>query len=854
MAEDAQKTVSQTDSRNFYGVTFTQDASTPVFKTDEAHGLSVRDKISITKSSSAVITGEGTFNFDLNDWEYASGTEYIIAKVGNALGGGMSAIGEEPKEFTVEGQFDTSSDTSTRTIEYHSTSPPKEEEKAEGVVAAAAEGSQFQQLLTAKAEWKPHQIAKAGDIAKLAEAATGLAETVKSALYLSRNGMEVVKLLAVLQNINPLLTALDLLADEVLKQINDLKNAGYFYLYIDPYYKGNVKPKASFDLGFEQLRDEGGKRKWQKKDKLGNWNETVDVPTQADLDLENARPMYVLPRRLIPGGYNWFDPIPDPLDSESKYPRFTTKDVVDEFVKAFEDEGDVPRYRKLGKVSELPAAGKTVWDVDGQPYEGWDPKLDFGLELFDMGVTHPDVVSGLIKDYEASRKPINSRETPGKPNIKGNTIGMTGVGAIAIIIGASNFDKFTTTFNEFAKMFSDIPELTPGITGQNLLDTLTSILDPPSVKLNIVEHDLKYGQFVPGDIIGGEKYRSIGEITSVNTSSMTKTEIKGEKVTTILDDMGEPLKKADGTIIEVIEDIDGNPETEKYPKGRYQDLEIMVKPINTSNKAQWIGGDMILSMEERGKVGNSEATTAETGIDYYNNYVFIGQETKELPKNQRVYPKVAYVLQEVLQELPDPVPPDFGGMLIDDVVPGWGEFFQELENFVKQIKGYISNSGTFIQEMIDMIAEIEAYLNHLVELIDKFLEFFRITLPSEGVYALYIPNQPDGNEGIKKEISEATGIPELDYASGILFVGVEGGKLIAGGGSKNPIDLLALVLGLLNNTDDADEATTSDKTAEEAAADLSAALGQAAEGSDKDEWKEKSTGEKLTSMLVDRIL
>ena len=61
-------------------------------------------------------------------------------------------------------------------------------------------------------------------------------------------------------------------------------------------------------------------------------------------------------------------------------------------------------------------------------------------------------------------------------------------------------------------------------------------------------------------------------------------------------------------------------------------------------------------------------------------------------------------------------------------------------------------------------------------------------------------------------------------------------------------------MGLLNNTDDADEATTSDKTAEEAAADLSAALGQAAEGSDKDEWKEKSTGEKLTSMLVDRIL
>ena len=100
----------------------------------------------------------------------------------------------------------------------------------------------------------------------------------------------------------------------------------------------------------------------------------------------------------------------------------------------------------------------------------------------------------------------------------------------------------------------------------------------------------------------------------------------------------------------------------------------------------------------------------------------MGQETKTLPKSQRIYPKVAYVLKETLQALPDPVQPDFGGILIDDIVPGWGEFFQELENFVKQIKGYISNSQTFIDEMIAMIAQIEAYLGYLIKLIDKFLE------------------------------------------------------------------------------------------------------------------------------------
>ena len=665
--------------------------------------------------------------------------------------------------------------------------------------------AEFQPLLAATAEWKPHQIAKAGDIAKLADAATALAETVKSALSLSRNGMEVVKLMAQLQNINPLLTALDAVADEVLKQIYDLKHGGYYYLYIDAYYIGNVTPKPSFDMGFEQLRDEGGKRKWQKKGPYGNWTNTIEVPTLAELDNGTARPMYLKPRRLIPGGYNMFDPIPDPLEGTSKFPQFTTKDVITEFVKAFDDEGDVPRFRKNKKISKLPKKGDTVWDIDGQPVDGWDPEVDYPLELFDIGLTHSDVVAGRIKDkgsglmseIEAARKPINTRQTPGKPNAKGNDT--IGVGAIAIVIGASNFDKFASVFNEFAQMFSDIPELTPGVTGQSLLNTLKNIIEPPAKTLNLMEHDLKFGRFAVGDIIGGEKYHSLGEVVSVNTASESTSVMTAWKETTQLDDLGKPLTTPDGRIIKVREEVDGNPITEQYPKGRYVNLEIGVKPIGGVPASEvWVRGDAVMTMEERGKIGNSAATSAETGKDYFSNYSFIGAHTKELPVTQRIYPKVAFVLKEKLEALPKPVPPDFGGILIDDIVPGWGEFFQELENFVKSIKGYISRSDTFIQEMIDMILKIEAYLEYLVALIDKFLGFFRITLPSEGVYALYLPNQMEGNDGLKKAIGSATGIPTLNYASGILFVGVEGDKLIAGGGSKNPIDLLALVLGLLN--------------------------------------------------------
>jgi hypothetical protein len=271
---------------------------------------------------------------------------------------------------------------------------------------------------------------------------------------------------------------------------------------------------------------------------------------------------------------------------------------------------------------------------------------------------------------------------------------------------------------------------------------------------------------------------------------------------------------------------------------RWVDMEVLISPIrNLDGLNPWIAGDMVVEMEERG-------TSGSTGDDVFPNYVMKGGDTTELPKELRIYPKVAIVAMEKLMVLPESTPPDFGGIQIKDIVPGWGEFFQLLENFVLQLKGMISDSASFVQDMIDMIKQVEAFLDYMIKLIDEFLKFFQITLPSQGVYALYIPNQPDGNEGIKSQLSSATGIPDLGYAAGLLFVGTEGDKLIAGGGSKNPIDLLALVLGLLDS-EDAPVNPAGDSTA----ADAAAALGQAVAGTDKDAWKDKSTSEKLSHLL-----
>ena len=629
--------------------------------------------------------------------------------------------------------------------------------------------AEFQALQTATAEWKPHQIAKAGDIASMAKAAGDLAEVVKETLSLASAGMEVVKLLAQLQNINPLLIALDALADEVLIAIQNIKEAGFWYLYVDPYFIKNVAAEPAFTYGFEQLRNPAGDRLWLAKDDTGNFAQTTTTPTQAQLDKQEVIPNLATPRKMIPGGFNPYEGkgVADPLASMSPFPKFSVQNVITEFTKAFDDEGDVPRYRRVGGA---PKPGVVVYDKDGNSYSGWDPVKEFGLQLYDIGKDNED--GSIIKDYKAARKPINSKIAPGKPNILGQTSYVGGSGAIAIIIAAPSFDIFAETFDKFSKMFTDIPEFA-ATTGKGLLDSLNEIITPANTVIKLTQCDTNYGTFEAGDVIGGEIYGGVAEILEVNADSVIASTMTTQKEVAATDDAGNILKYV--TTL--------NPNEDE----RWVDMEIVGKPIRQVDGLNpFITGDTVYEMEKRG-----------VRTDKTANYVIRGQDTVGLPPPARVYPKVGKVSMEKLAVLPDSTPPDFGGIQIKEIIPGWGEFFQTLENFVLQLKGMISDSAAFIQDMIDMIKGIEAFLQGLIDAIVEFLEFFQITLPSTGVYALYLPNQSGGNDGIKSQLSGAGGIPDLGYAAGILFVATEGDVLIAGGGSKNPIDLLALVLGLL---------------------------------------------------------
>ena len=593
-------------------------------------------------------------------------------------------------------------------------------------------------------EWKPFQIAAAGEIQALADSAAALADTVKETLTLANLGMSAVKILAQLQTINPLLIALDALADEILKEIALFKEAGYYYLMIDPYYIKNVTPEPAFTYGFEQLRNKAGVRLWLEIDKqppplgTGEYVQTTNQPTQAQLDSEDFKPFLATPRKLIPGGYNPYEnSLVDPLASISPYPKFSTTQVIEEFSKAFDDEGDVARFKALPYAPKK--NGTIVYDRAGGAVSGWTRTKDFGIQLYDVGIPNQK------EDYTVERKPINSVLQGGRPI-------MSESAAIAIILAAPSFDVFTDIFNAFSKMFSDIPDFTA--VSKSMFDSFAEILTLNNVVIKLTQVDTIYGSFAEGDVIGGEKYGGLAEIVSIDESSIVATIMTAQKRVIRTDDLRNRH--------EYIETVNIN------PNERWVDMEVTAKPIRSADGLNpFIPGDDVYEQEKRGDGG--------VGDDLFPNYVTKGKHTVTFPQPRRIYPKLAKVAMEKLEEAPDSTKPDFNGIQIQHLIPAWGDFFQILENFVKQLKGMISDSTAFIQDMIDMIKDIEKFLEDMVKLILEFLEFFSITLPSAGVYVLNIKSQDKGNDGLKQAITGATGLPEppLAYAAGILFVGTD---------------------------------------------------------------------------------
>ena len=635
-------------------------------------------------------------------------------------------------------------------------------------------------------EWKKWTIADAGTIKDIAETAAELAEQIKTTSVLATTAMGVVKAISELQSANPFLKALELLADEVIKAIQDMKEAGYYYLYVDPYSPmKNVEPKVVKPYGFEVLRDTSGREL--------AWNPNVSNPEGTTIHKDGVpedmkdifEPKIAMPRKLVVGGWSpysdWWG-LPDPFKALTPFPMYSAQTVLDTMAEAFKDEGDIPRYEtniNTGPPTVNPAKGKIVYDDAGQPYSGWDPDVKvYPVALYNMGEKGGqagDHTTDFLKKggWKSERVQLNKLISVGKPNIQGSTIDGAGSSAIVMLIAAPSYKVFVESFFAFAKLFEEIPEFMEASYG-NIMDTYNEWADPEPQLITLTMCDSKYGLFAVGDVIRGINYGGLGKITEIVSTDASS--IVSNALYTITDDKGETKKRYF--------------EKNMNADVRYQDMVIKIKPIPTKENGieSFTAQDAVREQEIRGPIG--------TGDEAMDNWVTKGQETAQMRapikgqniKTKRIYAKYGTVAMQKLVVSIDAIPPNFKGIQANQIIPMWNEFFEYLENFVEGIKGYSATAGKFIQDIIDVLEELIKDLENMIATIEKFLKFFEVDLSNAGIYALHIKNNREGNHGLANAIQFSGGLPGgLGYAAGILFVGVD----IAG---INPINTIAPIL------------------------------------------------------------
>ncbi len=630
-------------------------------------------------------------------------------------------------------------------------------------------------------EWNKYTLANAGTIKDIAETAATLAEQIKTTSVLANAAMTTVKWIAELQSVNPFLSALDALADELLKAISDIKEAGYYFLLVDPYSpKNNVTPVASEGLGFEVLRDEAGRRIW--------WNPTADVPEATQIPepvpFGPERSAYsqklVYPRKLVAGGYNPLkDNTIDPFATMSPFPVYNAQKVLETISQAFFDEGDIPKYRStVSPGAPYPKPGDIVFDDQGSPISGWDPNTvpEQSQQLWDLGSTKIDgsAHTAAINQgtgWKTQRQKINMQIKCGKPNVQGNTEFGGGSSALVFIIGAPSYKIFAESFNAFSKLFADVDALQAGVT-QSIMDAYNAIVTPEPQVIKLTMCDSKYNLFAVGDVIRGQNHGGLGKIISVNSSATQATTIVSTATYLQTDDIGNTRRRR------VEKDMNAD--------SRFMDMEVTITPLPTKEAKgieNFTPQDSVYEQEAKGTWG--------TGDQKHPNYMIKGVETMDEPKalsqtsekqakkayspqSKRVYPKYGTVAMQKLQNPPDSTAPDFEGMQIGTLIPMWNEVFESIEGYIEQVKGYISTPADFIQDMIDSLNEVIDFLEELIKTIEDFLKWFEIDLSTMGIYALYIEDQQEGNKGLANQITSAPGLPDnLDYAAGVVLVGVE---------------------------------------------------------------------------------
>ena len=628
------------------------------------------------------------------------------------------------------------------------------------------------------ANWNSRELQTPAPIKKIGQNAQNAINNLDILLKLVKQGADVAKMFLLLTN--PAGAIIRLAADEIIKLCNDFKEIGVFYLFINPNDEG-YGGQTSREFGLAIKQDENGLyqfepsygmsgrefytvgKEYQKSLNIADLSKDYKDNRGKDKDdplFDPPTPQFANPPEWELGGYDpttWTGHAPIttiPLANGIFPPEMKPSKVLSIMSEAFDDEGDVSVFEiKPGSKNTARSASK-IYTASGASID----KNNFDADRLQTEALYLLPVKTGTAHFARTltleqRGEITNLVQSGKPNFAGSS-NIQGVEVIAIValVGVESYQKFVDAFKSLNNLFGGMPGLA------EFADDIAAIYEkatnPQGEPMSII-NDTRWGSFVEGDYIIGQKSGAkakISEIVKIEDYQLKK------KVT-------KAVKTEDGNthIFTTLVDNNSKKEIKKL------DIKVHMQGSETFFPDERIfeGIETPAYSTVHADVPSKIIVKAAKGTALDPNIPYDQVNTNDVASWGAVL--------GVDTSAPDSIHPDWTSIKIKDVIPLYGDFFDEIIQFAEGLKGYAAAADEFIARIIKLIDDTIAEFEEIVNKIKAFLKLFTDGLPDAGIYWLTIKTY-GGNKAIQDALTGSDDPPPetLNFCAGFIMVSVSG--------------------------------------------------------------------------------
>jgi hypothetical protein len=653
------------------------------------------------------------------------------------------------------------------------------------------------------AEWNSNELQTPKEFKQIQLNAQNAINNLDILLKLVKQGADVAKLFLLLAN--PAGAIIKIAANEIIKLCNDFKEIGVFYLFINPNDEGYGN-QTSRELGLA-IKQDWLTGLYQFKPTIlskgpgGESTFTVGTTYQRSLNIADLDPNYLDSNNRQYGDSKFIPPIPIyddppqyklggidpstwnghapvttlPLADGTFPPEMKPSKVLQIMSESFDDAGDVSIFEVQAGMKNL-ARRSVIYTATGTEIskDNFDPDVAQSQRLFLDEVTDVEGTPHTMTE----RNEITDLISSGKPNFAGSS-NLPGVEVIAIValVGVESYQKFVDALFSLTGLFGGMPSLT------EFYNDIKAISDKANAETGTamtITNNTAFGTFEASTddksyyIVGQKSGAKAKILEIVKTEKLVMNRIvkRVETVDTAGEERGTGwfpsinTEKTAGQEVVIFSDlVDDNED------GNFKKMDIKVKMLPDTVK--FIPEETIFEGVEV-PVGPPNNSYNEIQIKPASGSATDGNKTPYDQVNIADVAKYGKVLG-IDPTAPPSVHPDWTSIKIKDVIPGYGDFFDDIIQFAEGLKGYAAGADEFIARLIKLIDDTIKEFEETVNTIKAFLQLFVDGLPGAGVYWLTIKTY-GGNKAIQAALTGSDNAPPdtLNFSAGFIMVSVSG--------------------------------------------------------------------------------